>query len=129
MLLRSTAEGTCADLLLSVCEESGLVHDSEDLVRDSGALKGNSSFASKGFLLSGGHMVGDGHRHEMGLTVLVGNCLHVHGLEELELVHEALKRVCPAFRDSLEVLNGMHVQVEDGHSISSGSLIFSWGLN
>jgi len=104
MLFGSTAEGTGADLFFSVCEESGLVHDSKDLVGDSRALKGNSGFASKGFLLSGGHVVGDGHRHEVGLTVLVGNCLHVHGLEELELVHEALKRVCPAFRDSLEVL-------------------------
>jgi len=129
VLIGSTAEGTGNNLLFSVGEESGLVHDSKDLAGDSGALDGNSCFASKGILLSGGHVVGDGHGHKVSLAIFIGNCLHVHGLNKLELVHEALERVCPAFRDGLEVLAGVQVKINDGHGFSGGLLILSSGLN
>jgi len=125
----STAEKTGSDLLLSIVEESGLVHNGENLVRHKGALDSNSSLAGEGLLLFRSHVAGDGDGHEMGNAVLVCNSFHVHGLDELELIHETFERVCPAFRNSLEVLDGVHVKVKHGHLNCSSRFLCSGSPN
>ena len=122
------AEGTGADLLLSVGEEGWLVHDGKDIVTKLGALDSNSWLALKLSLLLGSHVLGDWHGHEVLNTVLVGHGLHVHGLKKLHLVHEASEWEGPALRDGLKILDLVEVNVENWHGGSGGELI-SRGLN
>jgi len=100
------AEGTGADLFLSVFEEGGLVHNSEDLISvDGRALKSDGGLAFHSSLLLVSDVLGDRNREEVTFAVGIGDGLHVHGLEELHFVHEASQGVGPTFRDGLEVLD------------------------
>lgn len=65
----------------------------------------------------------------MGLAVFVGDSLHVHGLDELELVHEAFEWGSPAISNGLEVLALVKVNVNAWHSISSGALFSGGSFN
>ena len=114
VLLGHAAEGAGADLLLAVVEEDWLVDDGEDLVAvDSGALDGDSGLTLEGGLLLGSHRLGDGHREEVASALSVGESLHVHDLEELELVHEAVEGCGPTITDGLEVLDLVLGDVKD----------------
>ena len=124
VLLRHAAEGTGADLFLAVVEEYWVLDDSEDGVRaDGGALDGNLGLALEGGLLLSSHRLSDGDREEMALALTVGDGLHVHDLEELELVHESLKRGGPAVTNSLEVLDLVLVNVQNWEAGEFGGLI------
>jgi hypothetical protein len=126
VLGREAAEGTGGDLFLSVGEESWLVDNSEHLIGDGGALDGNSWLTGKGFLLFGRNVLGDWDGEEVSFAVLVSDGLHVHGLEELHLVHEAGEWEGPTFRDGLEVLNLVQVKIDAWHSVSGSTLFSSW---
>lgn len=91
VVLRHAAESTGADLFFAIIEEDGVLNYCEDSVgADGGALDGNLLFTIKGSLLLGSHVLGDGNREEVALALMISDCLHVHGLEELKLVHESL---------------------------------------
>ena len=105
MLHGGTAESTGANLFLSVIEENRLVHDSKNLVSTSGrALKSNSGLTCKGGLLVSSNVLGDRDGHEVNFAGLVGDSLHVHGLDKLELGHESFKGLSPTFREGLKEL-------------------------
>ena len=115
VVLGHAAEGASADLLLAVVVEDGGVDNGEDILRsDSGAFDGDLALALEGGLLLSSHRLGDGNREEVALALGVSDGLHVHDLEELELVHEAVEGVSPAVTDGLEVLDLMLVDVQDG---------------
>jgi len=60
VLHRESSEGTCADLFLSVIEESWVVDNSEDLITsDNTGSKGNLWFACEGSLLFISDMLGN----------------------------------------------------------------------
>lgn len=122
------AESTSADLFLSVSEEDGLVDNSEHLVGDLGALKSNSGLASQSFLLFSSHVLGDWDRKKMSTAISISDGLHVHRFDELEFVHEASEGESPAFRDSLQVLDLVDVEVNAWH-LSSGGSLFSSGFS
>ena len=114
VLVRGAAEGASADLLLAVVEEDWLVDDGEDLLgADGRALDGDSLLTLKGGLLLSCHWLGDGDGEEVASALAVGKGLHVHDLEELELVHEAVEGCCPTITDGLEVLDLVLVDIED----------------
>ena len=125
MVGRHAAEGASADLLLAVVEEDWVLDDCEDgIAADGGALDGNLGLALElGFLFSG-HWLGDGDGEKVALALSISDRLHVHDLEELELVHEPLERVGPAITDSLKILDLVLVDVQDGESGEFGGLLF-----
>jgi hypothetical protein len=47
------------------------------------------------------------------LAVSIGDCLHVDCLDKFNLVHESLEGVGPTFRDCLEVLELVEVNVNE----------------
>jgi len=59
----------------------------------------------------------------MALALVVSDSLHVHDLEELELVHEAVEGCGPAVTDGLEVLDLVPVDIQDGKRGELGGLI------
>lgn len=114
---RHAAEGTSADLFLSIVKEAWVLDDSKDGFRaDGGALDGNLGLALEFSLLFSSHRLGDRDGEEMTLALGVGDGLHVHDLEELELVHESLEWVSPAITNGLEVLDLVLVDVKDWES-------------
>jgi len=114
---RHAAEGTSADLFLSVVEEARVLDDGKDGIRADGrAFDGNLGLALEFGLLLSSHRLGDGDGEKVTLALAVGDGLHVHDLEELELVHESLEWVGPAVTNGLEVLDLVLVDVEDWES-------------
>jgi len=111
-------EGSSGDLFLSVGEEDGVVDDGEDIVGELGALDGNSLLVGELFLLLVGNILGDGNRHEVSLTGVVGDGVHVHGLEELKLVHESLEGEGPTLTDGLDVFGLLLVNVDELEAIN-----------
>lgn len=106
VLLRHAAEGTGADLFLAVVEEDWVLNDGEDVCSANfGAGDSKLGLALEFSLLFGGHVLGDGNGKKVTLALGVGDGLHVHDLEELELVHESVEGVGPAVTNGLEVLD------------------------
>ncbi len=90
VLLRHATKCAGADFFLAIIEVDGVLDYCEDRVRtDGGALDGNLLLTLKGSLLFGSHVLGDWNREEVALAFMVGNGLHVQGLEEFYLVHES----------------------------------------
>jgi len=116
-------EGTGADLLLSIGEESWLVNDGDDLVVP---LEGDGGLTLESSLLLVRDVLDNWDGKEMSLAVLVSDGLHVHGLNELHFVHEASEWVGPTLRDGLEVLDGVHIQIHRWHLSSGGLLLSGW---
>lgn len=87
------------------------MNDSENLVGDDGALNSDGLLAGELVLLGSGDVLGDWHGEEVSLAVLVSDGLHVHGLEELHLVHEASEWVGPTLRDGLQVLDLVEAKI------------------
>jgi hypothetical protein len=76
---REAAEGTSADLLLSVLEEGGLVHNSVDtVVAEGSAPQSNLRLLFEGSLLFASHVLSDGNRKKVALAKSIGHGLHVH---------------------------------------------------
>ncbi len=50
----------------------------------------------------------------MSLASSISDCFHVEALNELQFVHEASEWVGPTFRDGLEVLNLVEIQINEG---------------
>lgn len=113
--LLEASESSGADFFLSVFEEGGVVDDSNNV-----SFPGESDVlgVTKGFLLCGSEVLYDRDRHEVSLSVL-GDSLHVHGLEEFHFVHESSKRESPSFSNSLEEFSLHLVEGKTGvlHSI------------
>ena len=117
------SEGTSADFFLAVVEEAWVVDDGEDGIgANLSAFNCNLGCTFESGLILSGHVLCNGDGEEIALAIGVSDGLHVHHLEELKLVHEALKRACPSITDSLEVLDLMSVNVEDGKRGELGSL-------
>jgi hypothetical protein len=114
------AEGTGADLFLAVLVELRLVDNGVDdtLVLDSELLGVTNE--SLLFLV---HVHGDGNGEEVALSLLVGNCPHLHGLEELQLVHESVEGEGPAVTDGMEVLALVLVNLNSGEFLVFGLLL------
>lgn len=76
---REAAEGTSADLLLSVLEEGGLVHNSVDtVVAEGSAPQSNLRLLFEGSLLFASHVLSDGNRKKVAFAKSIGHGLHVH---------------------------------------------------
>jgi len=107
------AEGTGADLFLSVVVDDGLVDDSKDgVITKLGAGEGNAVLTFEFGLLLSSDILSDGDGKKVLLALGVSEGLHVHDLEELELVHELVKGSGEAITDGLEVLDLMLVDVK-----------------
>ena len=61
-------EDTCRDFFLSVLKEDWFFNDSEDILRDLGALKGNLLLILQLFVLFFGDVLGDWHGEEVSLA-------------------------------------------------------------
>ncbi len=87
---------------------------SEHLVAsDCGTFNGNFVLSLQSSLLFVCHVLGDWDREEVLLAVSIGDCLHVDCLDKFHLVHESLEGVGPTFRDCLEVLELVEVNVNE----------------
>ena len=115
VVLRHAAESASADLLLTVVEEDRSINDSENIIgADGRALESDLAGTSESLLLLSSHRLSDRNREEVALALSISDGLHVHDLEELELVHEAVERCGPAVTNSLKVLNLVLVNVQNG---------------
>ena len=74
-------------------------------------------------------MLGDWDGKEVSLASLISDSLHLHGLEELKLVHESLEWEGPSFSNGLEVLSLLLLNVKELESGKLGELISSGFLN
>ena len=117
------SESTSADFFLAVVEEAWVVDDGEDGIgANLSAFNCNLGSTFESSLILSGYVLCDRDGEEIALAIGVSDGLHVHHLKELKLVHEALERACPSITDSLEVLDLMSVNVEDGERSELGSL-------
>jgi len=124
VLGRHASEGSGANLFLSVLEEVRVVDDGENIVGDLGALKSDLLLSGESFLLLGSQVLGDRDGHEVLLSLLVSDGLHVHGLEELHLVHEPLEWEGPSVTNSLEVFGLLDIDVENLKVSEVGLVLF-----
>ena len=109
MIDRASAERLACDLFLPVLEEFRALDDGQRLVRDGLAPERNHWLVLQGAFLLLGCRQRNRHRENMPLAVFVGHSIHIHALNQLLLVHEPFERVGPAFADSLQVLDFLHI--------------------
>ena len=121
------SERAGADFFLAVLVEDGLVNDGEDLLGEFGALDGDLLLTFEGSLLLSGHVLGDWDREEVTFAFRVGEGLHVHNFEELELGHESFEGEGPAVSDGLEVLALVFIEIDEFEA-GGFSILLSGGL-
>jgi hypothetical protein len=63
------------------------------------------------------------------LTIGISHSLHVKWFNELNLIHETSKWVCPAIANCLKILCLMNIQVNEWKSGSFSSFSFSCGMH